>query len=85
MRDLLGDESPPAVVAGHFHHLGTTRMHHDPRRGATDAHGAVHGLSGLYVTGQSVFPTGGAANPTLTLIALAMRLADRVRTLLGDG
>jgi choline dehydrogenase-like flavoprotein len=58
------------------HHMGTTRMHQDPRQGVVDAHGRVHGLSNLYVAGSSVFPTSGFANPTLTIVALSLRLAD---------
>jgi choline dehydrogenase-like flavoprotein len=60
------------------HHMGTTRMHQDPRQGVVDAHGRVHGLSNLYVAGSSLFPTGGFANPTLTIVALALRLADHL-------
>jgi choline dehydrogenase-like flavoprotein len=40
----------------------------------------VHGMSNLYVAGGSVFPTGGANNPTLTIVALALRLADHLKT-----
>jgi choline dehydrogenase-like flavoprotein len=60
------------------HHMGTTRMHDDPRRGVVDAQCRVHGLSNLYVAGSSVFPTGGTANPTLTLLQMALRLADHL-------
>lgn len=60
------------------HHAGTTRMHSDPRGGAVDADGRVHGMDNLYVTGASVFPTVGFANPTLTIVALALRLADHL-------
>jgi choline dehydrogenase-like flavoprotein len=38
----------------------------------------VHGLSNLFVAGSSVFPSSGAANPTLTIVQLALRLADRL-------
>ena len=62
------------------HHMGTTRMHQDPRRGVVDADGLVHGLSNLYVTGSSVFPTGGYVNPTLTVVALAVRLAAHLES-----
>jgi choline dehydrogenase-like flavoprotein len=79
LEDLLGDERPPALISGHHHHLGTTRMHDDPAHGVVDRTGRVHGLANLFVTGGSVFPTGGAANPTLTIVALAMRLADHLR------
>jgi choline dehydrogenase-like flavoprotein len=60
------------------HHAGTTRMHADPRSGVVDADGRVHGMDNLYVTGASVFPTAGCANPTLTIVALALRLADHL-------
>jgi choline dehydrogenase-like flavoprotein len=63
---------------GIYHHMGTTRMHVDPRQGVVDADSRVHGMTNLYVTGGSVFPTGGYANPTLTILALAIRLADHV-------
>jgi choline dehydrogenase-like flavoprotein len=62
------------------HHMGTTRMGLHPRRSAVDPNGRVHGLSNLYITGSSVFPTGGHANPTLTLVALALRLAHHLQT-----
>jgi choline dehydrogenase-like flavoprotein len=59
-------------------------MHADPRQGVVDPSCRVHGVRDLYVTGGSVFPTSGAANPTLTVVALAMRLADSLRQLLAD-
>jgi choline dehydrogenase-like flavoprotein len=61
------------------HHLGSTRMHGDPRQGVVDADARVHGTANLYVAGSSVFPAGGYANPTLTLLALALRLAGHLR------
>jgi choline dehydrogenase-like flavoprotein len=61
------------------HHMGTTRMHPSPRLGVVDEHGLVHGTSNLFVTGSSVFPSGGYANPTLTIVALAARLGDHLR------
>lgn len=60
------------------HHAGTTRMHHDPREGVVDANGQVHGSRALFVAGASVFPTAGFANPTLTIIAMALRLAHHL-------
>ena len=72
------------LVEGLHHHMGTTRMHHDPRQGVTDPHGRVHSVDNLFVVGSSVFPTSGASNPTLTILALAIRLADRVKEVLGD-
>ena len=67
------------VIAG-AHHMGTTRMHRDPRRGVVDADSRVHGFDNLFVAGSSVFPTGGWTPPTLTIVALALRLADHVKT-----
>lgn len=64
------------------HHLGTTRMHRDPRRGVVDENGRLHGISNVFVAGSSIFPTGGCANPTLTIVALALRLTDHLRSLL---
>lgn len=61
------------------HHMGTARMHGDPRRGVVDANSRVHGIGNLYIAGSAVFPTYGASNPTLNLIALTLRLADRLR------
>jgi choline dehydrogenase-like flavoprotein len=62
-----------------YHHMGTTRMHDDPRQGVVDQHCAMHGLSNFYIAGSSVFPTSGRSNPTLTIVALAIRLADHLK------
>ena len=77
--DLLGDEDPPASTGGGFHHMGTTRMAASPRHGVVDADCMVYGVPNLSVVGTSVFSTGGYANPTLTVIALAARLAHHLR------
>jgi choline dehydrogenase-like flavoprotein len=68
---------------GGYHHMGTTRMGVDPKTSATDADGRVHGLGNLWVAGSSLFPTGGWANPTLTIVALALRSAERISAELG--
>jgi choline dehydrogenase-like flavoprotein len=60
------------------HHIGTTRMGADPATSVVDANLRVHGTSNLYVLGSSVFVTGGASNPTLTIAALAHRLGDHL-------
>lgn len=73
----LGPEGIPTPEGG-AHHMGTTRMSRTPSSGVVDEHCQVHGVRNLYVAGSSVFPTGGAANPTLTIVALASRLAGRV-------
>jgi choline dehydrogenase-like flavoprotein len=64
----------------HHHHSGTTRMHADPATGVVDENLRVHGMENLFVTGSSVFPTAGFANPTLTALALSVRLADYLAT-----
>jgi choline dehydrogenase-like flavoprotein len=71
-------ERLPRDLHGGPHHMGTTRIHPDPRYGVVDVNCRVHGIENLYVAGSSVFPTGGFANPTLTLIALALRLGERI-------
>ncbi|KAA0233711.1 MAG: Fructose dehydrogenase large subunit [Acidimicrobiales bacterium] len=73
---------PPAdwpIEVGN-HHMGTTRMAADPRRGVVDANCRVHDVANLYVASSSVFTTSGYANPTLTIVALALRLAEHLRT-----
>ena len=74
----VSDELVSAHPIGGFHHMGTTRMSADPRRGVTDGWGRVHGIPNLHIAGSSLFPTGGWANPTLTILALALRTADRI-------
>ena len=72
--------SPMPMQMPHIAHpIGTTRMSRDPRRGVVDPDCQVHGVDGLYVAGSSTFPTGGHANPTQMIVALAVRLADRLK------
>jgi choline dehydrogenase-like flavoprotein len=73
----------PNSMEGGKHHMGTTRMHVDPKQGVVDRDCRVHGTANLYVAGSSVFPTSGYANPTFTIVALALRLADHLKTRLG--
>lgn len=80
--DIADDGRWPEKVIGGSHHMGTTRMHTDPRQGVVDRNCKVHGVGNLYVAGSSVFPTSGVSNPTLTLVALTLRLADHLRPLL---
>ena len=80
---LLGKPGEPPIEGGK-HHMGTTRMHPDPKRGVVDQNSRVHGADNLFVTGSSVFPTAGYANPTLTIVALALRLADHLQARLAD-
>lgn len=67
------------LFEGSFHHMGTTRMHRDAGQGVVDGNCCVHGVPNLYIAGSSVFPTAGHANPTLTIVALAVRLADHIK------
>lgn len=60
------------------HHLGTTRMGTDLPTSVVDPDCQVHGIEGLYIVGGSVFPTSGQANPTLSIVALALRLAEHI-------
>ena len=57
-------------------------MSQSPHQGVVDEHCRVHGVNNLFIAGSSVFPTGGVLNPTLTIVALAARLADRVKLVL---
>ena len=75
--------SPNSMAAAGWHHMGTTRMHNDPQQGVVDANCKVHGLGNLYVAGSAAFPTAGVANPTLTLIALTLRLSDQLKDKMG--
>ncbi|MGH9383479.1 MAG: FAD-dependent oxidoreductase [Vicinamibacterales bacterium] len=79
LKSQLGDPNSQPIYGDASHPMGTTRMSIDPRLGVVDPHGRVHGLENLYVAGSSILPTGGQANPTLTIVALAMRLADSLR------
>jgi len=77
---LSGDDDTwPSDLVGARHHMGTTRMHPDPKQGVVDANGRVHGTGNLFVAGSSIFPTSGSANPTFTIVALALRLADHLK------
>ena len=72
-------KSPRVNPSGH-HHMGATRMHENPKLGVVNEECRVHGVSNLFIAGSSVFPTGGYANPTLTVLALCFKLADFLRT-----
>ena len=76
---LREDYEWPAYVARGKHHCGTTRMSDDPKTGVVDRDCRVHGVSNLYISSSSVFPTNGYANPTLTIVAMSIRMADHFR------
>lgn len=74
---ILRDKGEPVLKSastGHF--MGATRMSRDPKGGVVDTNCRVHGTQNLFVASSSVFPTGGYANPTLSIMALAIRLAE---------
>ena len=75
-QDLTAD-APVMEIS--WHHIGTTRMAASPSEGVVDGNCRVHGTANLYVAGSSVFPTAGNANPTLTIVALALRLGDHLK------
>ena len=67
---------------GHYgHHMGTTIMSDSSADGVVDKDCKLYGIKNIFIAGSSVFPTYGFANPTLTIIALGMRLADHIKTL----
>ena len=74
----INDVGWPADMEGTYHHMGTTRMADSPREGVVDRNCLVHGMENLYIAGSSVFPTSSSNNPTMTLVALALRLTDRL-------
>lgn len=61
------------------HHIGTTRMHENPKLGVVNKYCRVHGLDNLFCIGASVFPTSGIANPTLAIVALSLRLSEQLK------
>jgi len=72
--------TPPAT-----HQMGTARMSHDPQLGVTDAYGRSHDVANLFICDGSVLTTAGAANPTLTIVALALRQADHIGRAIAAG
>lgn len=88
MRIELGEGSDDfwEKAEGSGHQMGTTRMDDNPARGVTDGNAKVHHTSNLYVAGSSLFPRCGWANPTLTIVATSIRLADHLKMRLrGEG
>jgi choline dehydrogenase-like flavoprotein len=84
IQDWVLKEGPvwPSYLAGGPHQMGITRMSKDPKKGVVDENCRVHGLPNLFIAGASVFPTSGSANPTLTIVALAIRLSDHLKILI---
>jgi choline dehydrogenase-like flavoprotein len=61
------------------HNMGTTRMHANPQLGVVDDQCQVHGIANLFIGSSAVFPTCSRSNPTLTIMALCVRIADRLK------
>lgn len=73
---LYSDDEWESNFTDRAHPTGSTKMSVNPADGVVDVNCNVHGVEGLFVAGSSVFPTAGHANPTLMIVALAIRLAD---------
>jgi choline dehydrogenase-like flavoprotein len=76
---ITKDRPQDGIIIDMAHTAGTTRMSDNPKLGVVNSNCQVHGVAGLYIAGASVFPTSGHANPTLMILALAIRLADRIK------
>jgi len=83
--DFLQDEKDttwPESTGGGWHHMGTTRMGTDPKQSVVDPNCKVHSLANLYCAGASCYGTAAAPNPTLTVVALTLRLSDHLKGVL---
>lgn len=76
---LLSDDNIWPDDIGSYHHMGGTRMSSSSKTGVVNSECRVHGISNLFIASSSVFPTSGFSNPTLTIVALALRLADHLK------
>jgi choline dehydrogenase-like flavoprotein len=74
----LATEEPWPIDLDASHHMGTTRMGDDPKSSVVNRDGRLHTMNNVYLAGGSVFPTSGCANPTFTIVALAVRLAEHL-------
>uniref|UniRef100_UPI00352AB0A5 GMC family oxidoreductase n=1 Tax=Salmonella sp. M198 TaxID=3240293 RepID=UPI00352AB0A5 len=84
--ELHGDDGGfAATFRDSFHHLGGTRIASSQDQGVVDPDLRLFGTNNAYVCSTSVFPSAGFANPTHTLLALALRLSDHLHTRLGAG
>lgn len=78
VRVVANEANPWPKTDPGLHHMGTTRMSDDPARGVVDSDCRIYGMANLHIAGSSVFPTYGYANPTLTIVALCLRLAEHL-------
>lgn len=80
-RFIVEEMNPELIesrVAGHYHHIGTTRMSYGKEDGVVDKNCKVHDVDNLYVAGSSIFPTAGYSGPTMMILAFSIRLADHL-------
>ena len=82
--ERLDQDARASAVPVGGHHIGTARMSTCPSSGVVNADGRVHHVENLYVAGCATFPTSGQANPMLTIVAMALRLAQHLEIRLGD-
>ena len=78
LNDDYAEDISSQFAGGDGHFIGSTRMGEDPANSVVTPDCNVHGIGNLYIAGSSVFPTSGQANPTLTIVALALRLAEHL-------
>lgn len=78
LKDFIVDPTKEIIVGQHAHQMGTTRMSDDPKFGVVNKNLQIHGFKNIFVAGSSVFPTGGGANPTLTVVMLSERLGQHL-------
>jgi choline dehydrogenase-like flavoprotein len=83
LEGALVDRDPWPIDQDASHHMGTTRMGDDPAQSVVDPTSRLHEVENVYLAGASVFPTSGCANPTFTIVALAIRLARHLERALG--
>ncbi|MEJ2112513.1 MAG: GMC oxidoreductase, partial [Flavobacteriaceae bacterium] len=81
LRDETDDTFPDSTNGG-WHHMGTTRMSNNPKDGVVDSDCKVHGISNLFIAGSGCYVTSAASNPTLTLVALTLRLSDHLKSII---
>jgi choline dehydrogenase-like flavoprotein len=80
--DALIEKARRTIPVG-GHHIGTARMSAHSRCGVVNPQCRTHDVENLYIAGSAVFPTSGSANPTLTIVAMAIRIADHLKVALG--
>jgi choline dehydrogenase-like flavoprotein len=79
----LDQDARASVLPIGGHHIGTARMSESASAGVVNADGRMHHVANLYVAGSATFPTSGQANPMLTIVAMALRLAQHLKIRLG--